>query len=426
MARARAEIAEDDLLALGVVRQLLPLRRKLLDDERLEHGNTRVHLFDTLVLLAAAFYNPTVRSLRLIEQLSQLDWVKDRTGLARVPRTTLSDAMRRLDPERLRPVIEELVSRLPHLRHQDPDLEKLTRDLLVADASYFNLVGEVAWALAGTKRNGVPQPRVRLNLQLEVSNFAPADLDVSGAGDGSEPAAFMRRLKGGVVYVVDRNFVHFGFIDAVFDKGSNLVLRLKKDTRFTVTEARTLTQRDREAGVLADEVGFLGAPETPDNNRHKGRRSRTTPPPTRPLRRVTLWDEKNQEEVYLLTDLLDEKDVPAYVVGAIYRKRWQVELFFRWLKLWAAWDHALSFSKEGITLQFYVAVVAGLLMHLRSGRKVNKYMLFLMGQVAGGLATYARIEPMLERVEHEKRLERERLARKKAAEGVAKAAKNMA
>jgi hypothetical protein len=96
---------------------------------------------------------------------------------------------------------------------------------------------------------------------------------------------------------------------------------------------------------------------------------------------VTVWDPKNRQEIYLLTDLLD---VPAYVVGAIYRRRWQIELFFRWLKLWAAWDHALSFSRTGITLPFYVAVIAGLLMHVRSGRKVNKYMLFLMGQVAGG------------------------------------------
>ena len=80
---------------------------------------------------------------------------------------------------------------------------------------------------------------------------------------------------------------------------------------------------------------------------------------------------------------------------------------------------ALSFSRTGITLPFYVAVIAGLLMHVRSGRKVNKYMLFLMGQVAGGLARYAQIEPMLERIEHEKQLERARLARKRAAKNKA-------
>lgn len=165
--------------------------------------------------------------------------------------------------------------------------------------------------------------------------------------------------------------------------------------------------------MLRDEVGVLSGPQTPGN---RGRRSRTTKPPTRTLRRVTVWDEKNQQEVYLVTDLLD---VPAYVVGAIYRQRWQIELFFRWLKLWAAWDHALSFSRTGITLQFYVAVIAALLMHIKSGRKVSKYMLFLMGQVAGGLASYAQIEPMLERIDREKQLERARLARKRAAKNKA-------
>ena len=80
----------------------------------------------------------------------------------------------------------------------------------------------------------------------------------------------------------------------------------------------------------------------------------------------------------------------------------------------AAFEHLYSHSKSGVTTQFYVAVIGCLLMHLRTGRRVNKYALFLFGQVAAGLATLDEILPMLERIEREKALERIRLAKKRA------------
>ncbi len=425
--KKRPIIKEDELAGVGIVRQIAPLLDQLRQREQADHGNTQVHLGDALVVLLACFFNPTVRSLRLIDQLSAFNWVKAHTELDRIPRSTLSDALRRFDPEELRPIMEALVRQIPALARIDSDLEKVTRKIIAADGSYFNLVGEVAWALAGVKRNGQSQSRVRLNLQLDVRNFSPVDLDISGRDDGSEAAAFIRRLQSGAVYLVDRNFVHFGFINAVLNKNSSLVLRLKKDICFTVaplqtplqTPSRQLSDEDRQNGVLRDEVGHLSGPQSATN---QGRPSRTSEPPSQLLRRVTLWDEKNKQEIVLITDLLD---LPARVIALLYRLRWEIELFFRWLKVWAAWNRCISLDQRGITLQFYVAVIACLLMHLRTGRKVNKYAIFALSQVAAGLASYAEIEPMLERIEREKELERARLARKKAAlQAAREAAKN--
>lgn len=120
---------------------------------------------------------------------------------------------------------------------------------------------------------------------------------------------------------------------------------------------------------------------------------------------------KGLKPLRLLTNLLD---LPAHVIAELYRQRWQVELFFRWLKVWAGFDHLISHSKNGVTFQFYIAVIGCLLMHLRTGRKVNKYAIFLFGQVAQGHVTLEQILPMLEKIEREKELERQRLARKKA------------
>jgi IS4 transposase len=204
---------------------------------------------------------------------------------------------------------------------------------------------------------------------------------------------------------VDRGFVHFGFINAVLDKASEIVLRMRASDQFTVETNRPLTGQDIAHGVLSDSVGRL-----PGSSQKKGK-SRTTAPPTRQMRLVVCSDPATGQSIRILTSLMD---VPAYVIGLLYRQRWQIELFFRWLKVWANFDHLLSHSPEGIRWQFYVAVIGCLLMHIATGRKVNKYTMFLLGQVAMGLATLEQIMPMLDKIEREKELERARRARKKA------------
>jgi IS4 transposase len=202
-----------------------------------------------------------------------------------------------------------------------------------------------------------------------------------------------------VTYLFDRNFVHFGLINRVLEQGSDLVLRLKKDAGFTPMECRPLGAKDLAAKVQSDRVGTLPGSAG----------GRTGPPPAQQMREVII-DGDDGKPVRLITNLLD---LPAHVIAELYRRRWQVELFFRWLKVWAGFEHLISHSKNGVTFQFYVAVIGCLLMHVRTGRKVNKYAIFLFGQVAAGLTTLEHILPMLEKIEREKELERQRLARKK-------------
>lgn len=396
-----------------VVRMLLPWRDKLDAAFGTAHGNADLKLVDVLIVMLAAFYNPTARSLRCIEAMSRQRHLVEQTGVARVPKSTLFDALKRFDPEQVHWLIGELAARVPSLGRRDADLEQVTRQVIAADGSHFDLIGEAAWALASSKARkpdgSLHHDQVRLNLQLDVQRFAPLDCDLSGKDDAGEAAAFTRKLKSGVIYVVDRNFIHYGFINAVFDKGSSLVLRLKKNAGFDVDETRELEDADRDANVMGDEVGRLSGAKSHGNEDH---RSFSDKPPARPLRRVTIWDERNRTQVALLTDLLD---VPARVIGVIYRRRWQVELFFKWLKCWANFDHMISRDRRVLTLHFYVAVIATLLLHLTTGRRVSKYSLMYLGWVSQGLMSWRQMEEGMAVVEREKALERQRLARKRAA-----------
>ncbi len=371
------------------------------------HGNERLHLRGVVGLLLAGAFEPAARSLRTLDDLSLLPAVRKLSGVERAARSTLSDALAKFEPERLWPLFKAIQSQLPQLGRLDPETSQLTRKIVAGDGSWFNLAGEVVHAFACTRGGSErKQSRVRLNLQLDIDALVPTDFDVSGAGDGCEASALMRRLDPDCVYVLDRGFVHHGLINAVLGSGANLVLRLKKDNLFDVAQTHSITDKDKQHGVLRDETGQLSGPTSRGN---ADARSCTDKPKEHTLRRVTVWDEKNECELVLLTDLFD---VPAYVIGTLYRLRWQIELFLRWLKVLASFRHLISQSPRGLTMQFYVAVLMTLLIHLQTGLRVSKYALVWMGWVETGRASPEQMAEALGRHERERERDRARRASK--------------
>jgi hypothetical protein len=359
-----------------------------------DHPNRLVHLDNIVVALLYAFYNPTCRSLRTVEGLAKV--CQQEIGVQRLCRSTTSDALAVFDPKCLLPIIEDLRGRLPALGRADADLAQIAKDIIAADGSYFNIYADVAWAIHLTRSNGKDAAHIRLNFQLDVRRWIPMAASVSGKAQGSETAAVAKDLLPGVIYLVDRNFLDFEFFGAVLDKGSDFVVRCRDNApNFTTQRELPLTDKDRACGVVSDRVGILPGRGAPD----------------RTMRELVLCDPQTQKSIRVLTSLLD---VPAYVIGVLYRHRWQIELFFRWLKVWGNFEHLISHSRNGLTIQFYIAVIGVLLMYAATGHRVSKYAYSLLTFVAAGRATLEDILPILEKREHEKELERARLARKRA------------
>ncbi len=372
------------------------------------HGNERLHLRGMVGGLLAAAFEPSVWSLRPVDDLSLHPRVQKLTGVDRMARTTLSDAMKRFDPERIKPLIDALAAQVPAMKRLDPATKQLTRRLLAADGSWFNLAGKVTHALQCSRGNKGNQARVRLNLQIDIDALIPVFCDVSGKGQGNEAAAFAANIQSDCIYLVDRNFVSFAFINRVLEKQSNIVLRLKKGVNFTTHQSKPLSDEDKAQGVRSDEVGHLSGPGSDGND---DARSCSAKPPEQLLRHIVVWDEKNKTEVMLLTDLLD---VPAHIIGLLYRLRWQIELFLRWLKVLAGFDHLINQSPRGITMQFYIAVLMTLLIHIQTGMRVSKYGLLWVSWVASDRATTEAMAQAMARHEQERENARKRQAAKKS------------
>jgi hypothetical protein len=348
-----------------------------------------------------------LRSLRCIEDASRLPGVNRFLDVEAVCRSTLADANALFDPDLLLPLIDDLRARLPNLARQDATLAHLLERAVAVDGSFFRLAADVDWAVHSSNqyRDGRPGPGMgtcRLNCQFCLRTGTPVGVSVNGSdgvGEGTAAAAF---VEPGHVYLFDSGVVSFGYLAAVLAAGSSFLCNLAAGVKFAPERERPLTGDDRAAGVVADRVGRLAGSDT-----------RT--PPGAAVREVVVEyvaRDGTAKRLRLLTDLLD---LPARAVAELYRHRWQIELFFRWLKIHANFRHLTSHSRHGVTLSFYVAVIACMLMCLRTQRPLSLYGYNLLSMVAAGLGDVDDCLPILERRERERRLERERLARKKAA-----------
>jgi hypothetical protein len=364
------------------------------------HPNRLLHYDDVFVALLLAFYEPAVRSQRTLDAHSVADKpFHEHLGVERVARSTLSDALSSMSHQALLPLVADLHRRLPGLRRVDSDLAALLKRIIALDGSVFTVPADVLWAVAATRSNGQPGRQIRLNLALDVLRFVPQSLSVSGDDGLSEGASFIPQLEGGAIYLADRNFVDFLFIHAILNVGSDLVVRAKINSpKLIPTEEKSINAEDREAGVVSDRLGTIpgsaGCPGFGD----------------RIFREVTLTDPRSGKPVRLITTLLE---IPAHVIGKLYRHRWMIELFFRWLKCVAGVDRLLSCSANGIALQLYVGVIAVLLTYLRTGLPPGTLTYHVLQMLARETAILERVPEVLERIERERELERQRRARKK-------------
>lgn len=379
--------------------------RSLLDEhlQRLAklpaHGNRKLTADQLLLGLLLSFFDPLVRSLRLIEGNGNFC---GRLNLPRLARSTTADALAAFDPAILTPLIDDLRARVPQLSSNDPDLATITRQIIAADGTYLTTIAEVAWALHHTKTNGKRQGQVRANVQMDTATWTPQVLSISGDDGQSEPAAFAKDLLAGVLYVVDRNFLDFGFIQTLLEKDNDFVLRVRANApAVEVLQCLELSVRDAEAGVISDELVRLTGRDAPAGI----------------FRRVTIstTDRSGKPQtIRLVSNLIDSSKIAAAVIGAIYRQRWQIELFFKWLKTFARMDHLLSSSRVGITFQLYVAIIAVLMMSVQSGKRVSIYALAALSRVARGECSIEQAMKVIAVREREREMDRARQARRRA------------
>ncbi len=343
------------------------------------HGNRILFADHLLVAHVVAFLSPALKSLRRIEEVFDHPAARKRFGLPRVPRSTLSDAQAIFDPALLDAIVADLRERVPVLPHE-PTLDALLKSLVAVDGSFFAMAPRVAWALYNKPNTPAEPPKgstrstarrkgnIRVDVHFDVIRGVPEQAILT---DGRTPEyeTLIEHVLSGRFYVVDRAYHCYQMMADIIDAGSDFLVRLRRDMKFEVVEEHPLSGADRLAGVLSVQtvrvVGYRGKSALGQQ-----------------LLKLVCIAQEDGPPIRLLTNRVD---LDADLIGTIYRHRWQVELFFRWLKCMVNFKHFFSESQNGIALQIGAAVIGTLLIALIIQDRPSSYDWSMMTHVINGL-----------------------------------------
>ena len=275
------------------------------------------------------------RSLReAVGALERFPGVHAHLGLAPVRRSTLADANRVRPAALFEDVLEALVARLGASAGQRG------REMLrLVDATRV-LVGKriESWEADGA---------VKLHVVYDPDADAPVCFAVTSARVNDITPAKRLPIEPGATYVFDKGYYDFSFWADIDAKGSRFVTRLKKNSSTSLIETRPVKP---DGPVVADRVALLS----------KRLAASRQNPFDKPVRLVDVRIDSGREITLVSNDL----NAPAEEIAALYKQRWQIELFFKWIKQNLKIRHFLGTSENAVRIQIVTALIAYLLLRL--------------------------------------------------------------
>lgn len=367
-------VKDSDITGLKYFDKLAPLLERLHDDgcQRDTAGNRELHFDQYCMLILLYLFNPVVTSLRGIQQASELQKVQRKLGCPRTSLGSLSEAASVFDAERLKAIIAELGEQLQPLG-REKQLQDIEQTLTLVDGTLIATLPQVMEASWRKKDTGSGMVKWRLHTHFEVDRHVPTRIDVTpdGGGEHDERAVLERTLEPDHLYVMDRGYTKFALFNAIVAAQSSYVCRVRDNSAPELVEERELTDADRAAGVLSDQIVQFsqGKPNAQPDHPIRLVCVKCSPHTSRGKYRGGSSGPGSDGILRIATNLLD---VPAEIISLLYSYRWIIEIFFRFFKHLLGCRHLLSHSQNGIEIQTYCAIIACLLISLWTGRKPSK------------------------------------------------------
>jgi hypothetical protein len=184
---------------------------------------------------------------------------------------------------------------------------------------------------------------VKAHVLLDHDDYLPAFVLLTEAKRSDVKLADSFALNPGSIVAMDRGYTDYALFGRWTRAGIYFVTRLKDNAAYEVVEN---CQIPTNRGILADQIIRL-----------TGVQAQTDGPCL--LRRIVVWDEDNEREIVLLTNLLE---FGATTIAAIYKERWQIELFFKALKQNLTVKSFVGTSENALRIQIWTALIALLLL----------------------------------------------------------------
>jgi len=253
-------------------------------------------------------------------------------GLPEVKRSTLADANQQRPAVIFEKTYYKLYERLSAELAPQPQKAPQVK---IIDATTIDLCAAVfPWAKFRTRKGAI-------KLHTVLNGLLPQCVLVTDGKTHDLQAVRDLRFRPGDLLIFDRAYLDYGWLYQLHQDDIWFVTRLKSNSCYEVI------QEQQAAGpVLADQVIRLSSP--------KGRACYPEP-----LRRVHYRDPETGKEYVFITNRLD---LSALEVAELYRRRWQIELFFKWIKQNLKIKAFYGTSKNAVLIQIWTALIAYLLL----------------------------------------------------------------
>lgn len=364
MGRAKEQIEEKKLRSWKLLddfrSRLAKIRAEMPPQpERRPGGPERLLLEeDYFSLMLFGMLNPVLDTMRGLCAASHLERVQDEVCGRKVSLGSFSEAQGVFDPELLKGVFLDLAAE-SQTSWGDPRLASLADKLKVVDGTLLPALPRMHWALWLNDQNRA----AKLHLKFSVLRQAACDALIT-AGNCCERKTLRKFVKKGEIIVADRYYgLEYGFFGELRQIGASHVIRIRNNPRMEIVKELAVSEADLAAGVTWQAKVELG-----DQWQEE------------PIRVVRV--EVDGKQLLLATDL----EIEAELIALIYRYRWQIELFFKWLKSILGCRHLLAESSEGVAIQIYSALIAALMLQAFTGKRPGKramelIQMYLMGYV---------------------------------------------
>ncbi len=255
-----------------------------------------------------------------------------------VARSTLADANERRDWRIFQDFGQVLIGIAQRLYRDEPLAIELRQPLFAFDSTTIDLcLSLFPWAEFRTTKAAV-----KMHTLVDLRGIIPTFVAVTTGKVHDVKMLDEMPVTEDAIYTLDRGYVDFARLYAIHRQGAFFVVRAKDNLRY---QRLYSAPKDKEAGVRADQVIALVTQKS-----KKGYPER--------LRRVSYVDKKRNKRLVFLTNHFE---IAAATVADIYKQRWQVELFFKWIKQHLRIKAFYGTSINAVKSQIWVALCIYLL-----------------------------------------------------------------
>ena len=302
------------------------------------NGNARAYRFRCWdQFLCMAFGQLTYReSLRDIEVcLRTLQPQLYHAGFrARVCRSTLAAANEKRDWRIYADFAQVLIHEARRLYVDEPFGLDLDETVYALDSTTIDLcLSLFPWAHFGSAKGAV-----KLHTLLDLRGNIPSFVRITEGRVHDVNILDEVRPEAGAIYVLDRGYMDFSRLSAFSMAHASFVVRIRKNLR---VRRRYSHPVDRNTGLICDQTVLLAD------------RKRVGAEYPAPLRRVRYRDPESGKRITVVTNNFS---LPALTITELYRSRWQVELFFKWIKQHLRIKAFLGTSENAVKTQIWIAI----------------------------------------------------------------------